>query len=395
MKAVRQILVLLLVAAGGLYVWIAYVPQARPLLDRLGLVGFVESLGIEVASTEEGPDAGGGNPFGGGGGPVAVITEPAEERAIADRITSIGDGRALRSVTVRSKAVGVLTELAVSSGLEVEAGDFIARLQDEAEHIALEQAQIMLEEARYEEQRIKQLQSSGAVTAVRLRETETALRNAELALREAEFNLAQREIRAPISGWLGIIKVEEGDRVNGQDVIATITDRSAILIDFRVPERVVGKIAKGQAIQITPLALRDVVLEGEIATIDTVVDRASRTLLVRGQVQNAQDMLRAGMAFSVSLNFPGETLLAIAPLAVQWSSEGPFVWAVRDGKAVQVPVTIEQRNSDSVLVSSEGLEAGDPVVTEGVQTLREGAEVAPAGPQDAARAPAAAESDTL
>lgn len=387
MKALRQFVVFLVVLAGGLYIWIAYVPEARGMLERTGLI---EWLGIELpemAAEEEAPQRR-------GGGATQVITETAVERAIADRITSIGDGRALRSVTVRSNAAGIVIELPVQSGVRVEAGEIIARLQDEAEEIALEQTQIMLDEARYEEQRLKQLLSVGAATEVRLRETETALRNAELALREAQFNLSQREITAPMSGWVGIIEIEQGDRVNSQDVIATITDRTEILIDFRVPERVVAKIAQGQPVEVMPLALRDVVLEGEIATIDPVVDRASRTLLVRARVRNTNDLLRAGMAFSVSMTFPGETLLSIAPLAVQWSSDGPFVWVVREGKAMQMPVTIAQRNSDSVLVTSDDLQAGDEVVTEGVQTLRDGADVTPAETRGAARS-TGAQKETL
>ena len=379
MKALRQLILLLIVVAGGLYLWVAYVPQSRPLLDRLGLI---DLLGIDMPVAEaEDPGARRSR-----GGATKVVTEEAVERAIADRITAIGDGRALRSVTVRSNAVGVITDLTLASGQRVEAGAVIARLEDEAEQIAMEQAQLRLDEARNEEQRVKQLQTRGAVTEVRLSETETAVRSAELGLREAEFNLSQREVVAPISGWVGIIDISQGDRVNSQDVFATITDRSEILIDFRVPERVVGKIAEGQEIDVTPLGLRDVTLEGEIATIDTVVDRASRTMLVRGRVRNVDDLLRAGMAFSVSLSFPGETLLSIAPLAVQWSSDGPFVWVVRDGKAVKVAVTIEQRNSDSVLVRSDDLSPGDAVVTEGVQTLRDGAEVAPVGPRESVNA---------
>ncbi len=389
MKAVRQIILLVIVLAGGLFIWVVYVPESRPLLEKTGLPAL---LGIEMPETIE-EAAGSGRPDG---GTAKVFTEMAVEQAMADRITSIGDGRALRSVTVRSNAVGVITDLALASGRRVEAGAVIARLQDETEKIALEQAQIILDEARIDEQRVKQLQTSGAVSDVRLRETETALRNAELALREAEFNLSQRQVVAPISGWVGIIGVEQGDRVNSQDVIATITDRSAILIDFRVPERVVGKIGIGQVVEVTPLAQRDLVLEGEIETIDTVVDRASRTLLVRAQVRNADDRLRAGMAFSVSLSFPGETLLSIAPLAVQWSRDGPFVWVVREGKAVKVAVTIAQRNSDSVLVTSDDLAAGDAVVTEGVQSLREGAEVSPVVPEAAAdRPPGTVKAGTL
>jgi RND family efflux transporter MFP subunit len=368
MKIIRQIVLSALVLAAGLYVWITYVPAAQPLLARLGVL---DLLGIEVA--EAAPAQTG--PQRGGGGPASVIALPVAEADLAERINAIGDGRALRSVTVRSNAVGVITYHGLSAGGYVQSGDVLIRLQDEQEQIALEQAKITLEDARAEAERIELLEASGATTSVRLRESRLALRSAELAVRQTEFELSQREIRAPISGAVGITELEEGDRVNAQDVVVTITDRSEILIDFRVPERLVGRIGIGQSFEVTPLGSPDQILNGEISAIDAVVDRASRTLLVQGRVANEDDLLRAGMAFSVNMSFPGETVLSIPPLAVQWSGEGPFVWVVREDKVQRVDVILAQRNADSVLVQAEGLAAGDLVVTEGVQTLRPGADV--------------------
>ncbi len=376
MKVFRQVFVCLLILAGGIYIWATQIPAARPLLDRVGLL---DLLGLELAEAGN-ADARNERP---GGGATPVITALVQELALSDRITAIGDGRAKHSVTVRSNAVGVIVELSLAAGSFVQAGTAIAKLQDEAEQIALEQAQIRLEDARTEATRITRLQNTGAVTEVRLRETEVALRGAELAVRQAEFDLSLRRVAAPISGWVGIIDVEEGDRVNAQDVLATITDRSDILIDFRMPERAVAKIRTGQQITVTPLGLRDVTITGEIVAIDSVVDRASRTLLVQGRVRNDDDLLRAGMAFSVSISFPGETLLSIPPLALQWSSDGAFVWVVREGKAARVAVSIAQRNSDAVLITSDDLSAGEAIVTEGVQTLRPGAEVNPLPRQSA------------
>ncbi len=368
MKALRQFIVFLLVLVAGLYVMLTYVPASRPFVAQTGIL---DLLGIDAAP--ETPNASGGG--WGGGGPSLVVTAEVGEETLADRITAIGDGRARRSVTLRSNAVGVITDLNLPAGQLIETGTVIALLENEAEQIALKQAELQLENARTEQVRVERLQNTGAVSEVRLRETELALQSAELALSQAQFDLSQRRILAPISGWVGITDIEEGDRVNAQDELATLTDRSEILIDFRVPERVVGKLALGKEIIVTPLGMRDLTLEGEVSAIDSVIDRASRTLLVQGRVPNEDDQLRAGMAFSVSLTFVGDALLAIPPLAVQWSSDGPFVWAVREGKAHQVAVEIAQRNSDSVLVLSDNLTATDVVVTEGVQTLREGGDV--------------------
>ncbi|MFP4405103.1 MAG: efflux RND transporter periplasmic adaptor subunit, partial [Rhodosalinus sp.] len=97
---------------------------------------------------------------------------------------------------------------------------------------------------------------------------------------------------------------------------------------------------------------------------------------------NDDNRLRAGMAFAVTLRFPGETMAAVDPLAVQWAAEGSYVWAVRDGAVQRVAVTIRQRDAGRVLVEGE-LAPGEPVVTEGVQNLRPGAEVRMAEPQAA------------
>jgi RND family efflux transporter MFP subunit len=376
MKILRQLGTTIAMTVAGLYVWINYVPASHPLLERVGLL---DLLGIEPAVA-----TGASDDQRRDGGAATVIAVSVSEKAMSDRINAIGDGRALRTVTVRANTGGVITDLPVSAGAYLKSGSLILRLLDEAEEIALEQARIGREDARRALERVEALSSTGSTTEVRLSEAELALRSAELAVRQAEFDLSQREIRAPISGWVGIPDLEQGDRVNAQDVLVTITDRSDILIDFRVPDRVASRMTIGQEFEVLPLGIQDIVLTGTISAIDSVVDRASRTLLVQGRVSNADDLLRAGMAFSVNLDFPGPLMLSIAPLAVQWSSEGPFVWAVREGKAVQVPVVIEQRNSDEVLVTSDDLAAGDMVVTEGVQTLRDGAEVSIATDETAA-----------
>jgi multidrug efflux pump subunit AcrA (membrane-fusion protein) len=78
------------------------------------------------------------------------------------------------------------------------------------------------------------------------------------------------------------------------------------------------------------------------------------------------------MSFRVEMRYAGENFPAVDPLAIQWSSEGAYVWKAQEGKALRTPVRIVQRNSDLVLVDGS-LVSGESVVTEGVQTLREGA----------------------
>ena len=112
-----------------------------------------------------------------------------------------------------------------------------------------------------------------------------------------------------------------------------------------------------------------IALTGEVVTLDSRIAEDTRTLRVRASFDNSDDRLRAGMAFAMTMKFPGETFPAVDPLAIQWSADGAYVWIAEDGKAKEVPVRIVQRDNDKVLVDAK-LDEGTLVVTEGVQMLR-------------------------
>ncbi|MFT3974309.1 MAG: efflux RND transporter periplasmic adaptor subunit [Amaricoccus sp.] len=359
MKWGRQALLSLAVLAVAGALWVRHFPQAG---------AFVERLGFPVATASvEAPAAEGA----GRGGPPVVIGQPVGEATINDRVSAIGDGRAIRSVTISPYDPGRVAAVEVASGAFVTAGTPIVRLDQEAEEIALDRARLALEDARTTLKR-NQLVGSRGVTEAQLHQSELAVSEGELEVRDAEVALDHRVIRAPFDGWVGIISVDVGDHVEAQTGLGTLDDRSHILVDFRIPERFVAQVRPGLPVSARPLAHGGVSLDGEIATLDTRVDPATRTLRVRASLDNADDRLRAGMAFSIGLRFPGESYPAVDPLAVQWSAEGPYVWVARDGKAAQVPVRILQREDDAVLVDAD-LAPGTRVVTEGVQLLREGA----------------------
>ncbi|MBN9250722.1 MAG: efflux transporter periplasmic adaptor subunit, partial [Mesorhizobium sp.] len=108
-----------------------------------------------------------------------------------------------------------------------------------------------------------------------------------------------------------------------------------------------------------------------VSAIDNRIDEKSRTLWVQATIANPSDSLRAGMAFQIAMQFAGDTYPAVSPLAVQWGTDGAFIWTVEDGKAKRVPVRIVQRNTDSVLIDAP-IKPGAIVVTEGVQSIRDG-----------------------
>lgn len=371
MSVWKQLVATLLVAAAAVVVWAMFVPASQPWLDRVGLLQPMRNMGLIAEAAEDAPQ--GGNSRGGGGA-VTVVAEAPQQVVLNDVISAIGSARGVRSVMLQAEVAGQVTSLHVSPGEMVAAGQLVADLDSEAAQIALDRAALILDDARATSARVAQLQARGATTELQVQDADLALKTAELQHREAEFELSRHQILAPIAGSIGILAVEAGDRVtNGAD-ITRIEDRSSLIVDFRVPERIVSLIAPGATVRAAPLADPGLVLDGRITALDNRVDEASRTLIVQAGIENKDDRLRSGMAFSVSLTFSGETYPAVDPLAIQWGSEGSFVWIVREGKAATTPVRIVQRNSDSVLVEAD-FQTGDLVVTEGVQALRPGAEV--------------------
>lgn len=363
----KQTLLALALLVATAAIWAFHMPAATPLLGRLGLPA---AEGAAPAPRGEGGRMAGGG--GAGGGATRVIGALVTAAETNGRVSAIGDGKALRSVSVLPMAPGRLIAIEVASGDEVTAGATVARLDSDSEVIALDRARLAVADAESTLGRTERLRTGGSATEVQLREARLALENARLEVRDAELALARRDITAPIGGVVGLLPVDPGSQVGTATEIATIDDRSRILVDFRVPERFAGRLAVGDPVDATALARPELALRGEIMALDSRVDPASRTLRVQAALDNGADLLRGGMAFSIRVGFDGDSYPAVDPLALQWSGDGPYVWVARDGRAVRVPVRVVQRDSDRLLVSGR-LTPGERVVTEGTQRLREGA----------------------
>ena len=373
MRVWKQLLISLGVILAGVLLWGRFVPGANDMLEAAGLPGtLVAAIAPAGDGKAENGEKGGGGRGGFGGGPALVVTKPVAMAVVNDRLNAIGDGEAIRSVTVTPYATGNLTEVLVQSGDRVEQGQVIARLDSEEQKIAADQARVARESAEQKLKRIENLRSS--MSLADLQDAQTALKAAELALQNAELALRRRDITAPYGGVVGIISVNPGDYVTTSSAIARIDDRSEILVDYWVPERFATSVRVGGEVTATAVARPGEAFTGTVQAIDNRIDQESRTLRVRARIANPDDLLRAGMSFQVTMRFAGDLYPSVDPLSVQWSADGSYIWRVKGETVERVPVRIVQRNPDKVLVKA-ALAEGDAVVTEGLQTLRPGGAV--------------------
>ncbi|WP_152046101.1 efflux RND transporter periplasmic adaptor subunit [Aureimonas psammosilenae] len=366
----------------GVLVWMAF--DARPARFALNVLpedaGFLRRAVLKIA-----PDAGqpeptkiGATKVEGGGNrqrATIIVAGRVGEASTRTVMRAIGTGEAEHSVVVYPDTTGLIESVNFQSGQEIAGGATLAILESDTERLAVDRARIALDAAEEKFTRYQQLAKSLAVTSVEANDMARARDNARLDLRAAEVALGKRTVVAPLDGHVGIVNVDPGDLVSSSTTIATIDDRRRLRVIFHAPEGYVGDLKLGAPVEAVPTARPEKSYAGTISAIDSRLDEASRTLRVEAILDNAADELRPGMSFTITMTLPGESLLAVDPLAVQWERDGAFVWKVVNNKVEKAPVRIAERNIDSLLLQSDALALGDVVVVEGVQSVREGGSV--------------------
>lgn len=287
-----------------------------------------------------------------------------------ERIAAVGSGRARKQVTLTTRVAGVITDVLFEGGTRVKRGDPLVKLDAEPERIAVEMAEAQRAQAADTVARYAKL-SEGTISRVAEAEAATALKVADAELRRARDQLDRMTIRAPFDGVMGLTDLQTGDYLAIGTPIASIDDRSTLLVEFTVPEAVAMSMKKGLPVRANLVARSGEVYHGTLQAVGTRIDPVSRTLSVRAEIPNPNLTLIPGSTFSVSVRLPGEEAPMLPAMAIQWDRQGAFVWRVKDDGAVErVAAAILTRVGDRVLLEAK-LNAGDKVVHEGGDALRE------------------------
>lgn len=335
----------LLVAAGGLYVLANH---------------YLNSSAQQAANTRP----------GGSERSTPVVLAPVIVRPETTRLEAVGTSRAIRSVMLHPAAPGEVVAVNIQADQAVQAGQVLLELDARDERLALELATAEEADATRTLERYLNSQSSGAVPTSEVDAARTALEVARIARSRADVALQDRSVRAPFAGRVGITQVDVGDRVSVDSEIASLDDRSALLVSFEVPEQFLGTLQVGDPVQVQTWTGSALHSEGRINDLGSRIDPVSRTFVARARVPNNDDRLRPGMSFRINLNLEGEPYPVVPEIAVQWGGDGAYVWGVNEGRAQRVAVEIVQRQGDQVLVAAE-LTEEDQVVVEGIQRMRE------------------------
>ncbi|HKL49981.1 MAG TPA: efflux RND transporter periplasmic adaptor subunit [Wenzhouxiangellaceae bacterium] len=312
--------------------------------------------------------------------PDASRTEAATTitltEAVADvertRVEAVGSAEARRSVTLFAPSSGEVVAVRFEAGERVRSGQVLLELDARDERLALELAEANLADAQRAWSRFERAGESAAFTETQRDAARIALEQARIARDRAKVALDDRTLEAPFGGIIGLTEIDPGDRITTATPVATLDDRSTLLVRFEMPEAFLGQVEVGDEIRLSPWNVGTPATTATVADIDSQVDPATRTFTARARIDNSQDRWRPGMGFEVILELTGREFVRVPELALQWGGNGAYVWVIdHDDRARRQPVSLVQRTAGSVLLDGD-LAPGDRVVLEGVQKMSEG-----------------------
>jgi membrane fusion protein (multidrug efflux system) len=309
---------------------------------------------------------------------TVVVTAKVAQSEWRDMIEALGTARANESVTLTAKVSETVRRVGFDSGDVVRAGDVIVDLSSGQQLAGLEEARASYQEAERQLARGLELAPTKIISESQL-DTQRSTRDAAKARMDAvRAQLSDRVITAPFDGILGLRRVSPGSLVTPGTAIATLDDISVIKLDFSVPERYLAVLSKGQDVAAHSETYPDRDFAGKVASVDSRVDPVTRSVAVRALVPNPERLLRPGMLLSVRLYQAPRQAIVVPEIAVVQVGSEAFVYRVTaERTAERAKVTLGARRRGEVEIAS-GLAAGDTIVTEGSNKLREGSRVADA-----------------
>jgi membrane fusion protein (multidrug efflux system) len=263
--------------------------------------------------------------------PVPTVTVSTIDVAPASwtpSIDAIGTVSAAQGVDVAGQVAGVVKSINFKANDKVAAGDVLVQIDDSIERADLAAGQSTLAVSRDALDRAERLFKQNFATSADLQSAQNRLALAQGALERINATLAQKAIKAPFAGVVGIPKVDVGQYVQAGAPLVTLEDLTRMRVDFTVPEQRLPDLKLGQPVSVGP-SEGNLDAKGSVTGIDPKIDPQSRLVSLRAFVDNAKDELRPGAFARVRIDLPEEAnVIALPQTAVVPSLYGSYVYEV-------------------------------------------------------------------
>jgi membrane fusion protein, multidrug efflux system len=321
--------------------------------------------------------------------PAQVSAVVVKTESVPRVAPGIGSITAVHQVTINPEVGGRVTKIFFEPGQMVKAGDPLVQINDAPDRGDLANYQAQANLAQIKLARSAQLVKRQFTPQETVDENQSQLAQMNALTQKTEAIIAQKLIRAPFSGQLGIRQIDLGQYLNPGAPIVTLTDLSLLYVNFTLPSQIRRQISVGQRVNVTSDAFPGRIFVAEITTIEPQLSPDTRTIEVQATMPNPGDALLPGMFVDAAVVLPPQPDAMVVPeTSVEYTLYGDSVYVIReDGKdakgnpvlkAMRTPVKTGTRWDDNVAILS-GLKPGERVVAAGQVKLQNGVQVAVTG----------------
>ena len=304
--------------------------------------------------------------------PVPVELASVEVRDLPTYLGSTATLEAERKAEILSKASGQIVELRVEEGDWVKEGQVLARLESDAQAVALEEATARTRKLASDFDRVKALHGKQLASDKDLSDAQSAWEQTEASRKTAQLNLDYTRITAPFAGQIARRTSDRGQNVTMGTPLFQIVDPDPLLAAIHLPEREVRRLRPEQEVLISPDTDPDRDVRGAILRVSPVVDDRTGTIKVTCRVTAEGAALRPGSFVRVKLpTAVHEDVRVLPKRAVVIEGGENYVWKAVADSVLKLPVLTGAVDGNWIEISS-GIEAGDRVVAVGHGALRNG-----------------------
>lgn len=307
-------------------------------------------------------------------GPIVVETATVKAELLEETITAVGGLRATQAVVLKSELAARIAKIHFLDGSSVSKDQELISFESAIQQAQVNQARAERDLAAAKLKRTQELFDKKFLSAAALDDARANHEIAQARLALAQASLDKLSLRAPFDGVIGIRQVSVGDYIKEGTELVNLEDMSAMKVDFRVPEQALSRVAVGQQVMLETDVFPSQKFPAKVVALDSTIDAAGRSLLIRAELRDATRRLKPGMFMRVKLILATKPKALVIPEEALVTAQGSlFVFKIVDGKASRVTLKTGlrvTRGGETVVEVLEGLAEGDTVVRAGQIKIR-------------------------
>ena len=314
--------------------------------------------------------------------PTTVSSTSVKEEDWAPRLTAVGSVSAVQGAVVSAELAGVVSEINFENGGEAKKGEVLMKLDASQEEALLRSAEAEAQLAQTDLERSRDLAMKKVVSSAELDSAQSKFRRLNAVVDQVRSSIAKKTLIAPFDGQLGIRQVNVGQMINAGQQVVPLTSLDPVFADFALPQQYLGQLTPGLEVHVTTDAIPGRVFNGKLTAINSMVDSSTRNITLQATLDNSDHALRPGMFAKAEVMLPEKHKALVVPgSAISYAPFGDSVFVIekkkdeKTGKESQVIrqqfVRVGEARGDLVAIT-QGLKAGETIVSTGVFKLRNG-----------------------